>query len=95
MALILGQSAMSESATAHCFYLVRVLSSLHLEVWDSPLIKVFIVWKDIGRYCVSKLIAFNATVTRNPLCEISLPDFIESVSMVSLGFGPILLRNPG
>ncbi|VDO12682.1 unnamed protein product, partial [Rodentolepis nana] len=46
---ILSQSAISESATVHYFSLVRALSSLHLEVLNSPLIKPFIVWQDIGR----------------------------------------------
>ncbi|VDO05249.1 unnamed protein product [Rodentolepis nana] len=48
-ASILGQSGMSESATVHCFSFVRALSSLYLEVWNSLLIKAFIVWKDMGR----------------------------------------------
>ncbi|VDO13575.1 unnamed protein product [Rodentolepis nana] len=74
-ASILGKSGMSEIATVYRFSFVRALSSLHLEVGNSLLIKAFIVWKDIGRSmrcpllskCVSNLIAFNATVTRNTL----------------------------
>ncbi|VDO07165.1 unnamed protein product [Rodentolepis nana] len=62
-ASILGQSAMSESATVHCFSFVRALISLHLEVWNSLLIKVFIVWKDIGQSMHCKIVVpFSATL---------------------------------
>ncbi|VDN99302.1 unnamed protein product [Rodentolepis nana] len=48
-ASILGQSGMSESVTVHCFSFVRALSSLHLEVVNSLLIKVLIVWMEISQ----------------------------------------------
>ncbi|VDN96898.1 unnamed protein product [Rodentolepis nana] len=67
-ASILGQSDMSENATVHCFTFVRALSSLLLEVWNSLLIKAFIVWKDIGRSMHCKIVVtFLASVSANSL----------------------------
>ncbi|VDO08887.1 unnamed protein product, partial [Rodentolepis nana] len=164
MDLILGQSGMSESATVHCFSFVKALISLDLEVWNSFLIKAFIVWKDIGRSMLCKIVVpFLASVSASSLplmpqisssfhtksyadeslmCweknivglkepgqlpvnhpfhkfkpivvkvarvfalfqywyyignlvryKTGLPDFVESVSTVSLAVGPILIRN--
>ncbi|VDO09502.1 unnamed protein product [Rodentolepis nana] len=67
-ASILGQSAISESATVHCFSFVRALSSLYLEDLNSLLVKVFIVWKDIGRsiHCTI-VVPFLASVSASSL----------------------------
>ncbi|VDO05689.1 unnamed protein product [Rodentolepis nana] len=82
-ASILGQSGMSESATVHCFSFVRALSSLNLEVWNSLLIKAFIVWKDIGRSMHCKIvIPFSASVSASHSDEESIvgPLFCFSLS---------------
>ncbi|VDO04406.1 unnamed protein product [Rodentolepis nana] len=63
---IRGQSGMSESASVHCFFFVRALSfhcverhrPVHASQNRCPLLSK----------CVSKLIAFNAKVARNPFC---------------------------
>uniref|UniRef100_A0A0R3TUJ0 MFS domain-containing protein n=1 Tax=Rodentolepis nana TaxID=102285 RepID=A0A0R3TUJ0_RODNA len=84
-ASILGQSGMSESATVHCFSFVRALSSLHLEVWNSLLIKAFIVWKDIGRSMHCKIVVpFLATVLGVSLFPIESIADCESESITAL-----------
>ncbi|VDO14350.1 unnamed protein product [Rodentolepis nana] len=55
-ASILALSGMSESATVHYFSSVRALISLYLEVWNSLLIKDFIVWKDTGWFMHCKIV---------------------------------------
>ncbi|VDO00704.1 unnamed protein product [Rodentolepis nana] len=84
-ASILGQSGMSESATVHCFSFVPALSSLHLEINNSLLIKVFIVWKDIGRSMPCKIVVpFLATVLGGSLLPIEFIAPCESDSITTL-----------
>ncbi|VDO01206.1 unnamed protein product [Rodentolepis nana] len=82
-ASVLGQSAMSESVTVHCFSFVRALSSLHLEIWNSLLIKAFIVWKDIGWS-----VFLTLGVDKRPLIQ---ADFFCIVSLVLRTYIPIAL----
>ncbi|VDN97444.1 unnamed protein product [Rodentolepis nana] len=98
-ASILGQSGMSESATVHCFSFVRALISLHLEVWNSLLIKAFILWKDIGRSMHCKIVVpFLASVSTTSMSANGEPIEVLPVtrSIASMGVDfipPVISRN--